>query len=137
MDTCEISITFDWEMGHRLPNHQGACFNLHGHHYVLHVSLTGPIKNERDAADEGMVVDFQDIKRFIRTLIKDEYDHKFYISEHDPMAPTLGLYPGVVTVSYIPTAENLAVALKAAIATEFPQPLKVRLYETPGCYAEV
>ena len=134
---CEISITFDWEMGHRLPNHQGACFNLHGHHYVLHVSLAGTIKDVPGAADEGMVVDFQDIKQFVKTLIKRDYDHKFYISERDPMCPALKDFPGVTVVDYIPTAENLALALKEQLLPHFPQLLCVRLYETPGSYAEV
>ena len=65
-----ISKQFRWEMGHRLPFHEGLCKNIHGHSYEAHVILTG----EPDA--NGMVMDYYDMKLLIQDKL-DELDHCF------------------------------------------------------------
>ena len=71
-----ITKTFRWEMGHRLPEHPGGCRNLHGHSYRLAVSIEG------DVTASGMVIDFDDVSRAVRPLIQ-ELDHAFLCDESD------------------------------------------------------
>ncbi len=47
-----IAKEFHWEMGHRLPFHQGGCQNIHGHSYTMRVEIIGTI----DPAT-GMVIE--------------------------------------------------------------------------------
>ena len=52
----KIAKEFRWEMGHRLPLHDGACRNLHGHTYKAVVTLSAPTLNHYD-----FLVDFKEI----------------------------------------------------------------------------
>ncbi len=71
-----ISKEFKWEMGHRLPRHNGACKNVHGHSYRLRVEIEG------EPNEEGMVIDFHDISAAVKPLIA-ELDHAFLCEESD------------------------------------------------------
>ena len=119
-------------MGHRLPNHNGKCRALHGHTYKVEVTIDGAICTIPNAADEGMVIDFTDIKALLKQELH-KLDHKFLLYENDPYAPALAGLPGIVRVSFIPTAENIAQALLNAL----PAVTRIRLWETPTSFAEV
>ena len=71
-----ISKVFRWEMGHRLPLHNGACRNVHGHSYRLQLEVEG----EPDA--EGMIIDFHHISAAVKPFIS-ELDHAFLCEEAD------------------------------------------------------
>lgn len=71
-----VAKDFRFEAAHRLPWHEGACSNLHGHSYHVTVSLTG----EPDA--RGMVIDFKRIKSLVAPLI-DAWDHAVLVAEYD------------------------------------------------------
>ncbi|MDR0335148.1 MAG: 6-carboxytetrahydropterin synthase [Methanomassiliicoccaceae archaeon] len=53
---------------HFIPGHE-KCSKLHGHSYIVRARLEG------DVGANGMIMDFVDIKRSLRT-IADEMDHK-------------------------------------------------------------
>jgi 6-pyruvoyltetrahydropterin/6-carboxytetrahydropterin synthase len=53
---------------HFIPGHE-KCSKLHGHSYIVRARLEG------DVADNGMVMDFVDIKKALKK-IADEMDHK-------------------------------------------------------------
>ena len=72
----KIAKEFRWEMGHRLKFHQGKCINLHGHSYKLMVEFTG------DIDDNGMVMDYYDVKEIVAPLV-DDLDHGFLVYEND------------------------------------------------------
>ena len=65
-------MTFD--SAHMLSNYVGRCHNLHGHTYKLQVTLEGEVEDET-----GMVVDFQTLDQYIRSVI-DSYDHAIIFS---------------------------------------------------------
>ena len=71
-----ISKEFRWEMGHRLPKHNGACKNVHGHSYRLQVEVEG------EPDEEGMIIDFHDISGAVKPFIA-ELDHAFLVEESD------------------------------------------------------
>jgi 6-pyruvoyltetrahydropterin/6-carboxytetrahydropterin synthase len=53
---------------HFIPGH-AKCGRLHGHSYTLHLVLYG------EKADDGMVMDFVDLKKALKKIV-DELDHR-------------------------------------------------------------
>ena len=65
-----ISRNFGFEAAHFIPDHKGACKNLHGHSY------TGAVTISSESLDAmGMVMDYGDLKVIIKELIEDPCDH--------------------------------------------------------------
>ena len=146
--TSNISITrrLEFDAGHRLPNHLGQCRNVHSHRYAIEITLSGALITEQGAADDGMVMDFGDIKAVAKEKLVDLWDHAFLVHHGDTvMVNFLAAIQGhkTVVLDVVPTAENLVdVAfgiLKDAYHDRFGHTLallRVRLYETPNCWAD-
>lgn len=104
--TKEIEI----DLGHRVTNHKSKCASLHGHRYKIEVGVDDKIITTKGASDEGMVIDFGDLKQIMMEVLDAKFDHGFIIWKDDPMATVL--YQDKATkltiVDFIPTAENLA-----------------------------
>jgi len=66
-----VSKMFSFAAAHYLPHHAGKCRFLHGHEWKLRVAVTSPIN------EEGMVLDFSDLKKCVNTHVIDELDHSF------------------------------------------------------------
>ena len=132
----KATIRLEWDMGHRLPNHGGACRNLHGHRYVAEIAFSGALVTVPGASDEGMIADFQDIKAAAKPVIA-ELDHAFMLCGRDPLLETMRGMPGVIEVSYIPTAENIARDLLAALHHKDKRITGMRLFETPTSHVDV
>ena len=60
----KIAKEFNWEMGHRLPEHFGKCKNIHGHSYKMLVEIEG------DVLENGMVMDYYHLKDAIEPLVE-------------------------------------------------------------------
>lgn len=143
-----ISVTrrLEFDAGHRIPDHNSQCRNLHGHRYVLEVTLSGDIVQAPGASDNGMLMDFSEIKRIARTHIVDVWDHAFLVYEGDHAVRSfLDTLPDhkTVVLGRIPTAENLASIIFATLAPHYHghygadlRLTRVRLYETPNCWAD-
>ncbi|MDR2364338.1 MAG: 6-carboxytetrahydropterin synthase QueD [Zoogloeaceae bacterium] len=141
-----ITRRLEFDAGHRIPNHKSQCRNLHGHRYVIEITLEGEVRNTVGAADDGMVLDFSDIKSLARKHLIDAWDHAFLVWREDKaVVDFLAALPDHKTVllDAVPTAENLARAafdLLAPVYRENYAPRlilsKIRLYETPNCWAE-
>ena len=60
-----ISVTrrLEFDAGHRIPDHRSQCRNLHGHRYVLEITLTGDVVQAPGESDNGMLMDFSEIKQ--------------------------------------------------------------------------
>ncbi len=112
---------FSFDAAHRLEGHDGPCKNLHGHTYKLQVGVYGPVKHEPEAPDEGMVVDFGQIKNVVKAHIISRLDHQ-YLNDILPFRPT---------------AENIAVWM-VEVLRKSGLPVKfVRLFETPTACVEI
>lgn len=143
-----IAITrrLEFDAGHRIPNHKGPCRNLHGHRYAIEISLEGQLVADHDAADEGMVVDYGEIKTLAKEVVVDRWDHAFLVYRQDTELKTfLDGIPDhkTVVLDTIPTAENLAAEafrlLDEACRLRWGTRLRlrrVRLYETPNAWAD-
>lgn len=98
-------------MGHRIPNHKSKCRNLHGHRYRAEITISGEIQNKKETSNEGMVLDFGDIKKMLNEEIIEKHDHSFMISENDNILYDFSEKNNDLkfsVVSFIPTAENIA-----------------------------
>ena len=81
-----ITKEFKFEMAHALFGYDGLCKNIHGHSYRLWVTVRGQVKNEKNHAKDGMVMDFNFLKKIVKPEIIDKYDHSFVINANSPHA---------------------------------------------------
>lgn len=142
----QITTRLEFDAGHRIPNHNSQCKNLHGHRYALEITLSGDIITQEQASENGMVMDFSDVKRIARESVVDVWDHAFLVYFKDkPVLDFLNTLPNHKTVIFpsVPTAENMAAEafklLQAGYKDTFGNHLKlerVRLYETPNSWAD-
>jgi 6-pyruvoyltetrahydropterin/6-carboxytetrahydropterin synthase len=141
-----ITRRLEFDAGHRIPGHQSQCRHLHGHRYAIEITLSGDIITTEGAAEQGMVMDYSEVRRIARESLVDAWDHAFLVYAKDkPLVEFLGSLPDhkTVVLDTPPTAENLAVTafdiLDAAYQDRYGNHLRlerVRLYETPNCWAD-
>jgi len=134
--TTRISKDFHWEMGHRLPFHNGGCQNIHGHSYRMRVVVEGRL----DA--EGMVLDYFDLKEIVAPIVA-RLDHSFLCDDRDEqMLAFFAANPlKHLVVPFRTTAENLTNWFLGEIGErlrDYPNlvSLTVRVHETERTYAE-
>jgi len=146
----KISKQIEWDMGHRVTNHYSKCRNLHGHRYKLEICLEGKLIDVEGNSEEGMVIDFGQVKDIAMKYIHDVLDHGFMVGEKDKLL--LNFFKKnknlkVITVPFVPTAENIAAWIFGELDKRFKDKFKtglklfyVRLWETPTsasiCYRE-
>jgi len=141
-----ITRRLEFDAGHRIPNHASQCRHLHGHRYALEITLAGEIVQTEGAAEQGMVMDFSDMKAIAHAALVERWDHAFLVYQGDRVVVEfLAALPRhkTVVLPVVPTAENLAVEafriLDAAYADTYGNQLRlqrVRLYETPNNWAD-
>jgi len=103
-----ISRQIEWDMGHRVTNHKSKCRNLHGHRYKAEICVEGKLVNINGSSDEGMVMDFGDIKELANKYIHDILDHGFMVWVKDkPVAEFFKKNPDQkhIFVPFIPKGE--------------------------------
>jgi 6-pyruvoyltetrahydropterin/6-carboxytetrahydropterin synthase len=103
---------FYFDAAHFLPDYKGKCEQLHGHTYTLEVVL------EDEKKEDGMVLDFNELKNIIQERILDRLDHS-----------------NMNEIFENPTAENIVEWIFKELDEEIP--LKsVRLWEGRGKWVE-
>jgi 6-pyruvoyltetrahydropterin/6-carboxytetrahydropterin synthase len=141
-----ITRRLEFDAGHRIPNHNSQCKHLHGHRYAIEITLSGEIIATEGASEQGMVMDFSDVKRIAKEKVVDAWDHAFLVYRGDrAVCDFLAGMPGhkTVVLDVVPTAEHLTQAafaiLDAAYQDVYGNNLRlerVRLYETPNNWAD-
>jgi 6-pyruvoyltetrahydropterin/6-carboxytetrahydropterin synthase len=125
-----VTKIFSFEAAHRLPNHSGKCKNLHGHSYKLEVTVIGEAKKQKNVSDEGMVIDFGELSKIIKTHVVDVYDHALLTSETHSFGELK-----VVYFSFAPTCEILLEHIVTVLLEIFSVSLIcVKLWETETSY---
>ncbi|MBQ11314.1 MAG: 6-pyruvoyl tetrahydrobiopterin synthase [Planctomyces sp.] len=129
-----IETTFD--SGHRLLDYDGKCAFPHGHTYRAEVFL------ESDTLDsQGLVFDFTELKRRVKSWIDDNWDHSFLLNSRDTELIN-GLAPASKGRIYRFDEENPSCeVLSRVLYTKIVElcgvsPVKVRLWESLDQYAE-
>lgn len=137
--TKEIEI----DMGHRVPNHKSKCRNLHGHRYKIEVGVDDKVITAKGTSDEGMVIDFSDLKQIMMEELDHKFDHGFVIYNEDEFSKIFeGLKStgqNIQFVDFIPTAENLAKywyqLMKPRLGSKGIKINHVKIWETPSSTA--
>ncbi len=144
-----ITITrkLEFDAGHRIPDHKSQCRNLHGHRYTLEITLVGEVIEEEGSSDNGMIMDFSDVKALAKEHLVDVWDHAFLVYAKDTAVRTfLASIPDhkTVVIDKIPTVENLARTAFDTLRTVYHDRYgtglrlqKLVLHETPNCWAEI
>lgn len=142
-----ITTRLEFDAGHRIPSHKSQCRNLHGHRYAIEITLTGDIIQQEGTSEDGMVMDFSDVKALARKAIIEPWDHAFLVYKGDTeVLDFLNRLPNhkTVVMNAVPTAENMAAEafriLNGCYKDTYGNHLKlerVRLYETPNSWADV
>lgn len=141
-----ITRKLEFDAGHRISTHTSQCRHLHGHRYMIEITLSGNIISDEGVAQQGMVMDFSEVKQIAKSVLVDHWDHAFLVYAGD----TQVLYflqsmqdHKTVVLDAQPTAENLAVIafgiLDHAYQDNYGNHLqleRVRLFETPNCWAD-
>ena len=137
----KIVKIIQWDMGHRVMNHRSVCKGLHGHRYKAEICVEGSIVSESGVSEEGMVVDFADIKRIAHSYIQEKLDHAFMVWDKDTelldfFKNSKGHKP--VIVPFTSTAENVAAYIFNELDGQFKDAFgtglrlySIKLWETP------
>ena len=129
MPDATITKRFTFEASHTLPYHKGKCHDMHGHSYVLEVSVTGIVKDDRASDPEsGMILDFDRVSSVVKPFVAEYLDHK-HLND---------------TILRNPTAENIALHILQFLLVNLPgvdeasdPEVRVRLQETETGWVEV
>ncbi len=135
-----ITKEFKFEMAHALHGYDGLCKNIHGHSYKLWVTIRGDVKSVNTHKKDGMVMDFDILKRIVKPDLIDKYDHSLVLNANSPHAEIdLSAFEKVFLLPYQPTSENLVTDFALKIKSKLPlgiQLYKVILSETATSFAE-
>lgn len=133
----KITKQFRSESAHRIVGHGGRCAHLHGHSYLIEVTVES---GKLDGL--GMVLDFSEITKSVGEFIKDEWDHNLLLWVEDPL---LNCLPegsrNPYTFGENPTAEVMAKTLYNMFwgIPPFVNGItlhNIRVWETKTCFAD-
>lgn len=111
-----ISKTMRIECAHFLPGYNGKCADLHGHSYIIRLSIQGAMRND------GMVMDFSKLKDIMES-VAGRFDHKMLNDYMDN-----------------PTVEEFALLMMSEFVQLIHTPkkyIKLRIWETADSFVEV
>ncbi|TSA37242.1 MAG: 6-carboxytetrahydropterin synthase [Porphyromonadaceae bacterium] len=142
MSLVRVTKIFRFEMAHALWGYDGLCKNIHGHSYVLKVTVSGtPIEDQGDKK-LGMVIDFGDLKHVVNKYIVNVFDHSLILNEKAPVDKFIDvkdMFDRKTWFDFQPTAENLVIYFADILQARLPLNIQlhsIRLYETVNSYAE-
>lgn len=143
MSNIRITKQFSFETGHALYGYDGKCRNVHGHSYKLSVTVIGTPISQSENVKFGMVIDFGDLKKIVKTEIVDVFDHATVFNKNTPhveLARELSdRGHNVLLVDYQPTSEMMVIDFAKKIQKHLPEEIKLfslKLQETDTSFAE-
>ncbi len=137
-----ITKQFRFEAAHALWNYDGPCRNIHGHSYILYVTIAGQPMSDPDHTKYGMVMDFSMLKKLVHEQIIDRMDHALLINANTPhnhIVKDHPLFGKIMALPYQPTCENMVIDFAQCLQQAMPEGIKlvsIRLHETDTAYAE-
>ena len=115
-----------FDAAHFLTNYDGKCHNIHGHRWRVVLNISGEANN-------GMVVDFNIIKKDLKELC-DYFDHSFIVEEGSLSDELFNLLNKDFLLRVVPfrtTAENFAKYFYDELSKKYDVH-EVLVYETPN-----
>ena len=141
MSNIRITKQFSFETGHALYGYDGLCRNVHGHSYKLHVTVIGTPINDSDHVKFGMVIDFSDLKKIVKSKIVNVFDHATVFNKNTPHVELANELKdrghNVLLVNYQPTSEMMVIDFAEIIKKELPPHVQLhslKLQETESSY---
>jgi 6-pyruvoyltetrahydropterin/6-carboxytetrahydropterin synthase len=107
-----LQVKTHFDAAHALRNYEGRCANIHGHRWVIEVTVGPWIPEELDAS--GLAVDFADLKKAVDRIVS-QWDHEFINN----------------TMDESPSAENLGLAIFGELRASLIPVREVNVWETP------
>jgi 6-pyruvoyltetrahydropterin/6-carboxytetrahydropterin synthase len=136
----KLTKIFHFETAHAIHGYEGACKNIHGHSYELHVTVTADTFSDDFIQAPGFVIDFKEIKKVVKEQVIVNLDHKLLLSKQFITENKYTSQQENIMVWEIePTAENLLLYIKKILTSSLPafvQLSYLKLYETKDSYAE-
>lgn len=143
MKKIRLTKEFYFESGHALYGYDGKCKNIHGHSYKLSVTVLGEPITKPGHVKLGMVIDFGDLKRIVKTEIVDVFDHATIFNNNSPHRELAHILAEkeqrVILVDYQPTSEMMLLDFAERIKAKLPKEVtlhSLKLHETGTSYAE-
>jgi len=142
MAKVRITKEFRFEASHALLNYDGLCKNIHGHSYILFVTIIGEPVIDESNPKLGMLMDFGDLKRIVKKEIVDVLDHSVILNkkaDYQSFTNVKEMFDRIHLLDYQPTCENMVVDFAAKIIKQLPENVNiysVKLYETASSNAE-
>jgi 6-pyruvoyltetrahydropterin/6-carboxytetrahydropterin synthase len=137
-----LTKEFKFEMAHALKGYDGPCRHIHGHSYELCVTVIGTPVSDPSSPKIGMLMDFGDLKKIVRTSIIEQFDHALVLhkASADEFLPLKSeVFGKTILVDYQPTSENLLIDFAGRLQPLLPPLVKLHsllLRETVTSYAE-
>lgn len=132
--TVRIYKEVEFDASHRLLHYAGKCHNLHGHRWKVEVWIEG--------APDRVSCILLDYAR-VKEVVQGRFDHQIVLNEADPMVTAIEAFHPVITTPGDPTSELLARLIRDALNEECrhagvdARVVRIRVWESVGCYAEV
>jgi len=140
MAKIRVTKEFRFEMAHALKGYNGKCKHVHGHSYILYVTVAGEPNSNANDSTYGMVIDFGELKQLVNKHIVDKFDHALVLRKDTKLADTLQHeFGNIMLTDYQPTCENMVIAFADTLRQHLPlhvQLFSLRLHETATSYAE-
>ena len=142
MAKIRVTKEFNFEMAHALWNYDGACKNIHGHSYKVFVTIIGEPNPTEGDPKYGMVIDFKELKDYIKGSVIDLLDHSLIVhknTESEGLKAVKKMYEKVYVFDFQPTCENLVLYIVDTVQGLLPDNIKlhsVKMLETATSFAE-
>ena len=134
MNKTTISAEFAFDSAHFLPDYVGKCARIHGHRWLVKVTITGDINAK--GPQTGMILDFTKFKKSLKE-VEEELDHKLLITEgsiSDELYNLLMEHSFMIKeFSFATTAENMSAWIFYELKESYKfNVVSVTVYETPN-----
>lgn len=128
-----LKTTAKFDSAHFLAGYEGKCANIHGHHWVVEVTVKGS-ELQSSGTKRGMLIDFGDLKHIVRGMAEN-FDHALIYEHGSLKEKTVAALNGenfrLIEVGFRPTAENFARHFYELLCSEGICVSSVTVYETP------
>ncbi len=140
MSIIRITKEFRFEGAHALFNYDGKCKHIHGHSYILYVTVKGSPAITDGEPKDGMLMDFTDLKAIVNSNIIDKFDHAIILRDRALLTEEIAqAYGNVIVTDFQPTCENMISYFASKIKENLPENVSLfslKLYETATSYVE-
>jgi len=142
VEKVRVTKSFTFDMAHALFGYNGPCKNIHGHTYHLFVTVLGEVDQDPTSPQQGLVMDFSDLKKIVRSEVVNDFDHTLVLNQQAPYATNnvaLDQFEKVIRLPFQPSCENLMLFFKNKIKKNLPENISlvnIKLVETPTSFAE-